>query len=300
MMTKFDYIFIIGIARTGSKIYMNIIDLSDDTKIAPEIRFSHHFLYDIKNLIKECKNLNSNLDVNNFVNTLWSGKVNSTFWKDIENRKMSKMDLYDRIVNSNRDCKVIFSSILESYKEGLKVNRIGAKFPVSISEAPELLKWFPNCKILHIVRDPRATSASNARKWGDIIHDTIKRKTSLKIPKILIKKLLVIVNVFEWLQAFEIHKRLKNNNNYFVVRFEDLIINPEINIKKICKFLDLIFDEKMLSPPVFDSSFSSQKNFGFDKNAIDRWKVYLSKFEIRWITFITKRKMEEYGYRDIK
>ena len=95
------------------------------------------------------------------------------------------------------------------------------------------------------------------------------------------------------------HKKLKNHNNYYVLRFEDLILNPDINIKKICEYLDLKFNEKMLNPPFTDSSYGSQNNYGFDKDTIDRWKSYLSKFDVRWISFITKRKMKEYGYENI-
>lgn len=299
-MTKNDYIFIIGIARTGSKIYMNIINSDDNVKIASEFRFSHPILFDIKRLIKKCNYLKTNVDVEKFIDELWDGNVKSTFWKKIENNNMNKKYLFDQIVNSKRDDKDILSSILETYKIGQNVKRIGAKFPVSVSDAPDLLKWFPNCKILHIVRDPRATASSNTKKWTDNLYEAIKRKIGFRIPKIIIKELLILDNVFSWLKAFEIHKKLKKHDNYFVMRFEDLVQDPEKYVNEICDYLDLKFDEKMLNPPVTDSSFNSKKHYGFDKNTIDRYKYYLSKFDIKWISFITKKKMEKYGYEDIE
>jgi len=50
----------------------------------------------------------------------------------------------------------------------------------------------------------------------------------------------------KWNYSVEVYKYLKNDANSLCIKFEDLINSPILTLMKISKFLDIIFEEKML------------------------------------------------------
>jgi hypothetical protein len=184
-------------------------------------------------------------------------------------------------------------TLLDLYAEYYNKSKGGAKFPVHFSYTNLLLDWFPNSKILHIVRDPRATSVSHARNLLPVFENK-PFYTSLNS---LYYKGLVLHGVFDWIWDANYHKKFCRFDSYYSLRYEDLITNPESHIKKICDFLNVKFNENMLNPPVVDSSYKTKSTKGFNKESLDRWRKHISPVDKYWITLLTKRSMIKYGYK---
>ena len=153
-------------------------------------------------------------------------------------------------------------------------------------------QYFSSVKIIHLVRDPRGFYASEKQKRMDL--DQFN-------PSKLLEK-----SVNLWLTAFE---NAKNNlilapENYFLLRYEDLVLNLDQTRKSITSFLGII-DEGILSRPTFDgnpwgdnSSFSAiQKDHqAVNKKPLHHWKNSLSLSEILYLEWSLGREMIELDY----
>ena len=97
----------------------------------------------------------------------------------------------------------------------------------------------------------------------------------------------------------------KNSKNIHLIKYEDLIENPEFIIKKASQFLEIDYKDEMLNVAQFkdfkgekfdtDSSFTSQKET-IDKSSRDLWKNNLSNVEIYLTEMVLKDQMVSLGY----
>ena len=88
--------------------------------------------------------------------------------------------------------------------------------------------------------------------------------------------------------------------NYYMARFEDLIIEPEEQIRQLCNFLGIEFRNKMLEQRVINSTFIPDGNYvgqtGFDKKEIDRWKEHNQPW-INWcLKSLGKKYLKAFDY----
>lgn len=287
-----QYVFIIGIARTGSKIYKNILNEWSDIHVSNEL----HFLFppwimkDFRTYVDEkIGNLKIDSNIPPLINLMYSGALNGTFWKgEIHNINREKLE--KRILESDRSYRSIFKILVEESAKAKNKKIAGAKFPVNIVYVPTLVQWFPNAKFVHIIRDPRAIYVSMVLK--DIKNFNVKSK----IVKFIIALGRLIYLIWQFKMAAKIHRKYRNWDNYYLSRFEDIVSEPEIYLRRLCKFLEIEFKEEMLYPPVVDSSYYQKKNKGFDKDALIRWKNHISPITERIITLILKKEMKEFGY----
>ncbi len=100
-----------------------------------------------------------------------------------------------------RTLQGVFAALLKVHAAANHKSIPGAKFPVHYSYAERLIEWFPDCRIIHTVRDPRAVYASQATK-----HTKDERSMS----KVLWKRLqrFVHINIQSWWTT-RVHERMK-------------------------------------------------------------------------------------------
>lgn len=292
-MVKTNYVFILGVGRTGSKIYMNILNSSDEISILPEIKFYTPYQKNIIDLYNECNRLKNKKDTLRFVNLLWKNDLRGEFWRRINSNEININNeiLYDKLWETERKPKNIFECIMEIFSAYNNTDRTGAKFPVHFSFVDTLLEWFPECKIIHTTRDPRATSISHAKNLVDGFGDEIHY-----LPNYLLYKMFLIHGTIDWIWASNFHKKLNRNENYYLSRFEDLILKPEKQIREICRFIDIKFDDEMMRPPMVDSSYNRKIKRGFDKSTLNRWVKNISKPEKTLINTLTMFSRKRIGY----
>lgn len=186
-----EYVFIIGVARTGSKIYMNILNQNSDINILTELNFfaprwiRKDFRYYVK---KYLKNIKTKTDVFKLTDLMYSGKFKGTFWFNerwnipgVQNSiiGINKEKLTKEILDSNMTYKEIFSILIKEHTIARNKKRGGAKFPVDISYLPILMEWFPDSKFVHIIRDPRAIYSSMILKDLKNVPNLSKNKNIL-------------------------------------------------------------------------------------------------------------------------
>lgn len=114
--------------------------------------------------------------------------------------------------------------------EGLSDLQWGIKHPVLIASVDKILEVFPGCKVVHIVRDGRDVCLSYQK-----VHKKSKKKFGPKGP---------ITSALYWIDGL---KRIEENDceQIYELRYEDMLVQPKQELKKLCEFLNIEFTEDL-------------------------------------------------------
>lgn len=255
-MTGISFFAIVGIGRSGTTLLMCMLNEHPDIVTPPEFHFiSQHI----------AKQPNMKLF-----------EASERLKKDQRFARLG-LDVED-VIRHFRDQNEPFSpdrlyrSILNTYAYKQKVNIIGDKAPKNIEYLPVLHKVFPQGKIIHLIRDPR-----------DVYLSRIKADWSMSRPDTL----QFLAYRVQYDMGRQIGQRLFGDN-YLEVHYEELLKQPEIELKRICDLLEVSFSPKMMnfsnsaSKLVFSDEMSWKKEtFGplLIKNK-DKWFTELSSEKV--------------------
>lgn len=170
--------------------------------------------------------------------------------------------------------------------------------PRNLLYLEELLFIYPRAKIIAMVRDPRDVMLSQKGKWkrrylgGDKITWFEALRSRFNYHPISIAKL--------WNINYEVIQRFELLPSVFVLRFEDLVDQPEQTVKAICDFLQIDYSPQLLSIPQIGSSNQQDQNqVGISKSTVGKWRHDtngLTKTEIFICQQICGSGMKEYNY----
>jgi hypothetical protein len=227
--------------------------------------------------------------------------LDCTFWRfenidAVSNPELGK-EIARQIKQSDRTLGAIARIFIEQITEFSGYQRPCVKFPVDVGHIQELLEWFPDCKIMHITRDPRAMAMS---KTNDPSGTALR---ILQHPRLagLIRKMAEWFVIAQYRWTARLHLRFKNVRNYRLFRYEDLLAEPEKTLRELCDFIGTEFTQDMLQPQKGrhehqPSSLTGKQQKSFDASAAVRWQTVISPFD-RWIiTALTKQSMKSLDY----
>jgi len=235
------------------------------------------------------------------IDLMYSKQLFGMLWESFD---LDRKIIEEQIIASDRSIKSIFQILLLEHCKSRNKKICGSKFPVHFSYMNKLLEWFPECKIIHAIRDVRGIYSSQANKYilkPDKLNSTDrlnKYQTGSRVGDNLLRfKMLVFISLqFSW--ATRIHKKAKNLHNYKLLRYEDIILQPEISLKNLCDFLKIDLKEEMFYPRVINSSYvkAHETEKGFNKELVYRWKDYVSPFTANLLGMINRKAMRRFGY----
>jgi hypothetical protein len=293
------YVFIVGLPRTGTKLVKNILENSsqEHCKISPENFFLGHLITSgIRNQIRRIGDMSDDGNVYKLVEYMYSGKPDGGLWKRLRDGtfNITKDALAQEILSSGRTDKEIYRIILQLNTEVTDNTLLGDKTPAHLYHVPTLMTWFPEAKVVHTFRDPRAILASEWRKR------TAGKFTNF--PASLFRSFysfsIVLHVTLTWLYAVRLHHRYRKGypHNYYLAKFEDIINAPEPSVRELCEFLEIEFQPEMLNPPRVGSSYGRGGGAGFDKQTLARWQTFLKPWMNVWLLIWVRRYLREFGY----
>jgi hypothetical protein len=247
--------------------------------------------------------------VQKFVDQMYAGKFFGDYWKRLVNGRLNvdKEVMVRAIIQSDRSDRGIYSVLLQIHADGAENAILGDKTGAHLYHVPTLVEWFPEAKIVHTFRDPRAVLASEHKKLLNQLdrHVDKLRKAGKKLQATLLalakpfySLIIVLYITTAWLSAARLNYKYKKlyPKNYYLSKFEDLVNEPEENIKQLCRFLDIQYHDAMLSPPKIDSSYAKEEGTGFDKQTLNRWQVYIKPWMQTGLFLFGKKYLKEFGY----
>ena len=209
-----EAIFVVGVPRSGTTMTRALLDTSDRISIARENHYMGHVFgrRGARHFFRKVgEDLNNDDTIRKIVDLIYSGEYEKQagwrppsphwYWL-IEN--VDRADLEKRLLAEERSERGMFRGFISAYAEKHGKPIWGEKTPTHLSFTDELLEWFPDAKVVHMLRDPRAIYVSdlyrrqNRDRWPYTWLD--------KVP-FLLESYLVLLTVVTWRSALRLHAR---------------------------------------------------------------------------------------------
>ncbi|WP_218043107.1 sulfotransferase family protein [Steroidobacter gossypii] len=155
------------------------------------------------------------------------------------------------------------------------------KSPAYIRHIPLLLKHFPTARIVHIVRDVRDHCVSMRKAWGKDIRRSAWRWGN---------------------DVLTAHRQCSNMpERCLELKFEELLQDPEAQLRRICMFLDLEFFAGLavLSQSVEQRGFAAGRN-EIVRDNFSKFETRLTPRELLAIESLAWQTMQALGYKPVR
>jgi len=221
-LNKIPFFFIIGRPRSGTTLLSTLFDAHPNVIIPFESPI-------IMNLHQKYHRITS----------LDASKIDEIIIDLKKIKKLSRWNIDETVLRSNLQnigkqanfdaiIKAIYLSF-QSFFPKEKIQLFGDKNPVYSLYFKKIFNVLPNAKYIHLIRDYR---------------DNI-----LSVKKLDFEAPLTSIIAFRWKfsnkKVLNVSKRFPEN--FYFIRYEDLISNPETELKKICAFLGIEFNSSVLN-----------------------------------------------------
>lgn len=171
----------------------------------------------------------------------------------------------------------VFEGLLRHDTKAKKFDVLGDKSPSYILHIPLLKKLFPEAKIIHIIRDVRDYCLSINKAWGKNMLRAAQRWSD---------------NV---IQAKK--DALKFEDDYFELKYEELLENPEKKIEQLCLFLNVKYQNSMLNFKEFTENIGDTKEMlRIVKTNKDKFKTNMNPKQKKRIEQIAFSELIQLGY----
>ncbi len=266
-------LFIVGMPRSGTKLLRGLLNQHPLISI-PNIET--HFLPYWEKHWSEYGDLSDRNDFSCF----YSQVIHLPYF--IYMREISEIIQEDNWYQSCDDFSIsgIFEALIR-YDAHVPVGSKkiwGDKTPSYITQVPLIKSIFPEARFIHIIRDVRDYSLSMNTAWGK----NMVRATD------------------RWVDGINIFRQ--NIEDYgekiMELRYEDLLDNPAKDLHRICAFLGLKFDNRMLELGTpCENLGATQKKKEIVKNNKQKFLTEMTSKQRKSIECIAKPLLKEYGYQ---
>jgi hypothetical protein len=300
-------VFIVGPHRAGSTLWHNLIAMAPGVLRLPEPRFlgrerQKDFRYFLQTQVGDLADDNS---IDRLVELCLSRRdlpgLGGAMWKfkgveAVDNPRLRPV-MAARIKESDRTIGSIARILLEELTRFSNSTRACVKFPVEVRHIPTLVHWFPDCRIVHITRDPRALAMSKA---NDPSGTAVKVAAHPRLAWAIRKGALWLV-ISQYRLSARMHLRCKGLENYRLFHYENLLAEPRKTLADLCQFIGIDFSEDMLEPQKGQhehqpSSLTGKQQKAFDPAAAVRWRKVISPVDNMIVLRLTRKSMTQLGY----
>ena len=284
---KDNPIFIVGVPRSGTTLLRLILTSHSRICIPPESTFFIDLAekYDSDNILRN--------NTKDFIAELYENKKFQEWNID---KSYLEQKLEENQPFSYSEC---ISLIYELYltKNSSSACIWGDKNPTYIYNIDSIFQYFPQARVIHIVRDLRAVYASlkkisENKLWGENSSNfTIHSVSDM------------------WNKALDISINYKNDKRFCLLKYEDLVSQPQKEINKLCQWLNLDFEREMLSfhqknvdknlVPKHRLKWHENTLMPINSNKTDSWRDKLSQIEIEEIEIRNYNKFKQGNYKTV-
>jgi hypothetical protein len=300
-----EAVFIVGASRSGTTLTRRILDRHSRIGIATENHYLGHLLAweGARHYFRRVGDLRDDAAVHRLVDLIYSGELQrrsrlrelSPYWRWLTER-VPRSDIEARLLASDRTERGVFEAFLRIYADRRGKAIMGEKTPAHLAYVETLLEWFPDARVVHCMRDPRAIYVSELRRRAED-PASVPYRQLVHVPAMLAVFVLLQVT-WAWAAAVHRHRTLSRRfpERYRLLRFEALVREPTPTLTSLCEFLGVGFEPRMLEQRV-TSKGARVGEMGFDKEAADRWRSLISKRARLVIELLLGRRLVEMGYR---
>ncbi len=213
-------LMLVGVGRSGTSLLQSIIAAHGDFSVVPETSFFRRYVVP-KTL---CSTISRN-GVDATRSLLLSDKY-------LERLELDIAAIFDETISASADDldASMYIRLLRAYAEKSALIRFADKEPRAVESLSLIHDLWPNCKILHIYRDPRDVLASKKKAaWS-------RSGTAFRH---------VVVGRIQWCMS-QRFKRQVGERTYREIKYEKLLEDPARELRSICEWLGVEYKPEML------------------------------------------------------
>jgi len=275
-MMQFKPVFIVGHPRSGSTLLAARLGQHSKLHSTPE---THYFdLSYSGNLFQRWLACRNRERFERFVTAgnprLEDLKISIDEIKEISRRQFPAFDSVLRVIMDR-----------EAALNGKE--RCVEKTPRHLEHVPLIIKWFPGAKIIAIIRDGRDAIRSLLNvSWT---HNDLGRHAAHWSSNVA--------------QCVEFAKRYPEN--FKLIRYEQLLIEPEATLRGVCEFIGEDFEQQMLSGtstdaviPEWEKNWKGNSGAAIDPALAQTWRRASDQKVIQEIAARIQKELTLAGYID--
>ncbi|WP_298900420.1 sulfotransferase [uncultured Psychroserpens sp.] len=286
----YQNVFIIGSPRSGTSLFRMMMSSHSSIVVPPECGFIQWWYEDYKDW--NIENTQSIKDVQSYISNLKTSKK-------IETWNLDYLALETLIKTKQpKSYQELTSLVIHQYgiqKEKGASMVLGDKNNYYIDHLDLLNHIYPNAKYLIIVRDSRDVVCSCLKVNSLATDSKYKPKFPETIKDISLDWLHKNETILSFLESI-------SPSNYALIRYEDLLNEPQIELQKCTEVLNLQFEDQMLDyyknkmEPSALLDWKKKTNEQLDKNNTQKYLEQLSAAQIDEIMSVSGHLMSKFGY----
>ncbi|MDP8904621.1 MAG: sulfotransferase [Chloroflexota bacterium] len=298
-----EAVFVVGVNRSGTTLLRRLLETSPLVAVATETHFLGHVLphEGARFYFRRLGDVADDATIKRLVEFIYSGEFQrrsrwrevSPYWRWLT-REIPPEEFERALLSEERTERGIFRAMLRVYADHLGRPVPGEKTPAHLAYVDTLLEWFPDGRVVHMLRDPRAVYVSDRQRR----RGKPRRPYSwlMKLP-LLLETVLLVQTTWVWADAARRHRRYARRypDRYRVLRFEDLVVQSEGTLPPLFEFLGLPLPEQPTDVKVVSRGFRWGES-GLDAAAASRWREHIHPFADRWLRLWLGRAMRRHGY----
>jgi len=189
---------------------------------------------------------------------------------------------FSKAIKRSLGCEIKRGDLEKTFKKFANKKYLILKRPVAIFYLDTLFRYFPQMKVIHIIRDGRdvVMSLNKSKHFGWPVQ----------------------LGCRAWKRSIVLGKRYRNNQKYYEVRYENLVKEPVKTINKILKFLGKkrMKKERVLNHYKYIKNKKSLPVRGAGKplytSSIGKWKNEMIEEDKKTFKKIAGKTLIELGY----
>ncbi len=296
-MINHSPVFIAGAHKSGTSLLRSILDSHPALWAIP---IETHYFQNVKywvdneyrrqipekiNNKKKIDNLIKWIEHSNIANDPVSDSITTgLFDLGLFKEEIEKCDESD--TDKQRIIKYFSAIYYSQYGKAITQElRVVEKSVENAEFAIELSQFFPQARFIHIIRNPYANFTS------------LKKYKSIKYGYPIIRRIIKTL----YNNYYYMHHNKRRIKHYYILKYEDLLLNPRQEIYNLCIYLDIPYNNKLLEPTSSGNPWSGNSSYGvqfnrIDSSAISRWESEISGLEISYINKMFTHILNEYEY----
>lgn len=245
-------IFVVGHSRSGSTLLASLLDNHPLIAALPET----HFFVGLNKLSNSQIKL-VDQDIAQFISALY--QINPRLL-DLAKTKAELTET--ALKQKSNTTKQVLDLLLSTNREVRGKLLVLEKSPQHIEHIDQILTWYPNARIICIIRDGRdAVDSLVAVPWT---HSNKERHAAY----------------WAWCVQQAKKYQLSHPSQFMLVRYEDLLFEPTLLLNRICTFIGVQYEPCMLETqrsdevvPEWETGWKQKSKAELDPSYAYKWKL---------------------------
>lgn len=280
-MTAARPVFVVGAPRTGTTLVKEVLNGHPRVWIFDEVHFFER-VWDDRERIGDLRSPESRRRAFEILRAAVCRVGQDRAVADL----LPDAEFERRLEAEGGDYRGLLAALLKTGAETHGADFWGDSSPQDVLYVARIREWFPDARLVGLVRDPRGFLASYKNYWRRRV-PTYRERYNPLTNSLLWKS---------YMSALLEAKRGPHAEAVMLLRYEDLVDDAETHVRRLCEHVGVEYDPAMVAVTTSNTSFGGGQTSGIVATSRDRWRTELSPTEIWLGERIFGSVMRELGY----